>query len=674
MAYTPGTLHVLRSTPDGRFPEGAWMRLVPSVPRIHDLGGRLVLAGAVEVKLALATVDGRDVGEVSVELPPTHGMDPDPVTWTAHLFMPGSVQPEPPVEGIVITSGQVTELASWTSVPTPSAVPNVQRSAEAARDAAVGAAGDAQAAAGAAAGSRTAAAASAAAAATDAGAARQAALDADADRQAAASSATAAAGSATSAAGSADTATGAATTATTRAGEAASSAGTATARAGDATTAATTATGARDAAQTSATAAEGARAAAVVARTGAETARDTAVTAASDADADRAAAQAAATTATDKAAAIPALPVLARNRHLNPRVATDLNGWGQTVGTGGVTTFTRVAAGGPDDHGYAQLAWTTAPTGGTPQLSTANGASVLAGSVVAGDVVAFAFQGWSTIPSISVVLDWFDGSGVYLSSTSLSRTITPSTWTDLRISGTAPANASRFAVQLRPNSLPAVGDTLRATDAMWDKVAALPTSYFDATTPGARAGAGGIAELVAPRNADLVDRSRQAVRYFEGTGSPEGTVAAAPGAEYVDLAGTNGAWVWRKRTGVGATGWVVVDGDTGWRNISSLIGNGWTGTVYLRRSNSNVSLQFQLNGAAAAGPDFLAGGAPVGFRPSGFASRMIGYTTTSTPTVRRGFSMSALVLPAYPTAETLYGEHASLTGDPWPAVLPGSPA
>lgn len=47
-----------------------------------------------------------------------------------------------------------------------------------------------------------------------------------------------------------------------------------------------------------------------------------------------------------------------------------------------------------------------------------------------------------------------------------------------------------------------------------------------------------------------------AARFLEGTGMPNGVVAAPPGAYYTDTSGTNGAWVWLKTSGTGTTGWV----------------------------------------------------------------------------------------------------------------------
>lgn len=56
---------------------------------------------------------------------------------------------------------------------------------------------------------------------------------------------------------------------------------------------------------------------------------------------------------------------------------------------------------------------------------------------------------------------------------------------------------------------------------------------------------------------------------LSGTGSPEGVVTAAVGAEYVDTAATFGAIKWLKFAGTGSTGWRCIAGGTGWRIVSS---------------------------------------------------------------------------------------------------------
>lgn len=76
-----------------------------------------------------------------------------------------------------------------------------------------------------------------------------------------------------------------------------------------------------------------------------------------------------------------------------------------------------------------------------------------------------------------------------------------------------------------------------------------------------------------------------------GTGMPNGRVNGTLGQTYVDTAKTNGALKWIKRTPSGNQGWAVLDGDTGWKNISILskLGNSY---LQVRRVNNTVTYQF----------------------------------------------------------------------------------
>lgn len=58
-----------------------------------------------------------------------------------------------------------------------------------------------------------------------------------------------------------------------------------------------------------------------------------------------------------------------------------------------------------------------------------------------------------------------------------------------------------------------------------------------------------------------------------GTGFPNGVVTANVGTVYIDTAITNGASSWVKKSGTGNTGWVVLEGDTGWRDVTSIFTN-----------------------------------------------------------------------------------------------------
>ena len=78
---------------------------------------------------------------------------------------------------------------------------------------------------------------------------------------------------------------------------------------------------------------------------------------------------------------------------------------------------------------------------------------------------------------------------------------------------------------------------------------------------------------------------------IHGTGMPNGKVTAPVGTTYVDIAATNGALKWIKRTGADNRGWEVLTGDTGWRtlNIVSKLGNSY---LKIRRKNDTVMYQF----------------------------------------------------------------------------------
>ena len=72
---------------------------------------------------------------------------------------------------------------------------------------------------------------------------------------------------------------------------------------------------------------------------------------------------------------------------------------------------------------------------------------------------------------------------------------------------------------------------------------------------------------------------------------PNGKVEGTLGQTYVDTRKTNGALKWIKRTPSGNQGWVVLDGDTGWKNLNVLskLGNSY---VRVRRINDTVYYQF----------------------------------------------------------------------------------
>jgi len=165
-------------------------------------------------------------------------------------------------------------------------------------------------------------------------------------------------------------------------------------------------------------------------------------------------------------------------------------------------------------------------------------------------------------------------------------------------------------------------------------------------------------------------------RHIYGTGSPEGVVTAAVGTYYTDTAGTNGAWRWQKRTGAGNTGWVVTTGDGGWRDITSLLVNAWSGaagSVLALRTTDTVTIAFEnLSGAAATATTAFT--LPVGYRPrAGRSSRLLFHTAT--PAIKRFLAYDSGIVTYNGTVPDASGSNYGLQSYPaastWPASHPG---
>ena len=167
-----------------------------------------------------------------------------------------------------------------------------------------------------------------------------------------------------------------------------------------------------------------------------------------------------------------------------------------------------------------------------------------------------------------------------------------------------------------------------------------------------------------------------------GTGSPEGVVTAPVGTYYTDTAITNGAMRWAKKTGTGNTGWQVTEGDTGWRDVASLLANGWTataGALTLARRGGTVTLASNHNGlnpAAKTSSVFMF--LPSGFRPLPFLSSPLNYRAigngfeSGSETPRKIVAQSDGALTQATATSTITFSITWSTGDPWPTTLPGT--
>lgn len=162
-----------------------------------------------------------------------------------------------------------------------------------------------------------------------------------------------------------------------------------------------------------------------------------------------------------------------------------------------------------------------------------------------------------------------------------------------------------------------------------------------------------------------------------GTGFPEGVVTAPVGTFYSDSANTAGASLWRKASGSGATGWVVVEGDTGWRLVApegTIAGNP-NMSLWIRRVNSTVEVSFSESIAGTAGSRVLYT-LPVGFRPRaltpGSAVNLVNGARTATNLFIDNTTTNVYAQGL--TAIRNAGAILYTTVNPWPTTLPGTPA
>lgn len=119
----------------------------------------------------------------------------------------------------------------------------------------------------------------------------------------------------------------------------------------------------------------------------------------------------------------------------------------------------------------------------------------------------------------------------------------------------------------------------------------------------------------------------------------------------------------------------ILYGDTGIRNLATILENGWTASnAKLRRFGDRVTLTvYNLSGTSSTTTTFYT--LPVGFRPGGNTYLPV-YTTApgSTSVVIAQAADGALKLPTGVTliGGAAYTEVSWTTTDTWPAALPGS--
>jgi hypothetical protein len=175
---------------------------------------------------------------------------------------------------------------------------------------------------------------------------------------------------------------------------------------------------------------------------------------------------------------------------------------------------------------------------------------------------------------------------------------------------------------------------------------------------------------------------------------PNGVVTGNPGDNYTDPAGTNGAWKWMKKSGTGNTGWEVIQGDTGWRDISAFLDPNWVvganaPTNRIRRTESLVCIELRIQPAASiqgtsqATQYTVIPVLPTGFHPGSYSLIAPAMSSSSAGThVFHNLSSSSKVSvsPAYglstsltwQTSSYIMGQMMFITNRPWPDTLPGT--
>lgn len=169
---------------------------------------------------------------------------------------------------------------------------------------------------------------------------------------------------------------------------------------------------------------------------------------------------------------------------------------------------------------------------------------------------------------------------------------------------------------------------------------------------------------------------------LKGTGFPNGVVTAPVGSIYIDTDVTNGASSWIKKSGTGNTGWQVLEGDTGWSNITSLVNplSFSGGAVYIRRQNNTVEIEV-IGLVPTSGNSLLIqhiSAALPGFSPRGIYSQQL--TGFGSPAalgwliVGRGSSEGLKIAAGTGTRWGLIQYPYSPDAQLWPTTLPGTPA
>lgn len=186
-----------------------------------------------------------------------------------------------------------------------------------------------------------------------------------------------------------------------------------------------------------------------------------------------------------------------------------------------------------------------------------------------------------------------------------------------------------------------------------------------------------------PKNLKLRDEGTwRNLTPIYGVGFPNGVISADVGSIYIDTNVSNGASSWIKKSGTGNTGWQVLEGDTGWRWITSLApaGNVIAGSFAIRRTNNTVFIRgdnLTLNEANAVLVANATADIGSGFMPmENYEAISRISPTTYTPivafSVQPGSTTAGLRRFGSPNAAYSTAQWSTVRA--WPTTLPGTPA
>lgn len=150
---------------------------------------------------------------------------------------------------------------------------------------------------------------------------------------------------------------------------------------------------------------------------------------------------------------------------------------------------------------------------------------------------------------------------------------------------------------------------------------------------------------------------------------PPGSLAANVGTTYTDLAQTNGARKWFKINSQ-ASGWKVVDGDTGWRRIPTPTAfNQAYGFINFRRINDEVTFLVSDVWPLAAGEIIISPGGAVGmpgFRPTGRVASQVWREGVPIANSLLGWKSAGLFYQSAGANSWTYATLTALTAEAWP--------